>query len=92
MKVAWPEASALVSKGVAPSLKTSWPVGVPVAGERAETVAVKIIAWPEQTGLAEEIKATVLSAALTMSSLHAAENSGFSNFPAIGIKTALELA
>src|SRR5438128_11788015 len=41
------------------------PVGVPVPGAVAVTVAVKVTDWPETEGLTEEATAVVVLAALT---------------------------
>ena len=59
VKVAWPELSVFVATGVPPSLKTTVPVGVPVPGAVAVTVAVKVTDWPKTEGLADEVTAVV---------------------------------
>ena len=56
----------LVARAVAPSLKTTLPVGVPAPGATALTVAVKVTDWPNTDGLAEEARATALLAWLTV--------------------------
>jgi hypothetical protein len=43
---------------VVPSRKVTVPVGVPVAGATAETVAVKVTDWPGSDGLTEDVSAT----------------------------------
>jgi hypothetical protein len=42
------------------------PVGVPAPGAAAETLAVKVTAWPYAEGLAEEVTDVVVSALLTV--------------------------
>src|SRR2546427_570598 len=61
----WPALSALVARAVAPSLKITFPLGVPPPGEVAPTVAVKITDWPKTVGLVEEVRVAVVSALLT---------------------------
>jgi len=43
-----------------PSLTVTLPVGVPLPGAAALTVAVKTTAWPYTDGFGEELSATVL--------------------------------
>jgi len=50
---------------VAPSLKSTVPVGVPAPGALAFTVAVKVTDWPNTDGFAEELKLVALLALLT---------------------------
>ena len=64
LKVAWPALSVPVPKVAAPSLKVTVPVGVPLPGAEALTVAVKVTDWPETEGLAEEATVVVVLAAL----------------------------
>ena len=52
-------------KSVAPSLKSTFPVGVPLPGASALTLAVKITFWPKTEGLTEEIKVVAVAAWLT---------------------------
>src|SRR5438552_3868540 len=59
-KLAWPPLSVPLPKVVAPSLKVTVPVGVPVAGATAVTVAVKNTVWPETDGLSEETTVVVV--------------------------------
>lgn len=42
---------------VLPCWKVTWPVGVPVAGGTAVTVAVKVTDWPFADGLGVELSA-----------------------------------
>src|SRR6185437_13053006 len=59
-KDAWPLALRVpVPSVAAPSLKVTVPVGVPVAGAVAATVAVRVTDCPNTEGLADE--ATVLA-------------------------------
>lgn len=51
---------------VAPSLKVTVPVGVPLPGEFALTVAVKVTDWPETDGFAEDVTDVVVSSVLTV--------------------------
>jgi hypothetical protein len=51
--------------GVAPSRNCTVPVGVPLA---PDTVAVKVTDWPLVDGFAEEVRATVATAASAISS------------------------
>src|SRR5260370_32871979 len=50
---------------VTPSLNCTVPVGVPEPGGTAETVAVKVTAWPKVDGLLFEVTAVALPARLT---------------------------
>jgi hypothetical protein len=47
-------------------LKITEPVGVPVAGATALTVAVKVTDWPRTDGFALEASAVVVEAAFTV--------------------------
>ena len=47
---------------VAPSLKVTLPVGVPVAGETGLTVAVNVTDWPYVEGLADVVTVVVVDA------------------------------
>jgi hypothetical protein len=49
---------------VVPSRKVMVPVGVPVAGATAETVAVKVTDWPGSDGLIEDVSPTDAISAL----------------------------
>ena len=55
VKVAVPPLSVPVPRTVAPSLKVTVPVGVPVRGGRARRSAVKVTDCPETEGLADEV-------------------------------------
>ena len=59
--MAEPAVRVLVASEVAPSLKMTVPVGVPLPGEAALTVAVKVTDWPKTEGLPQEVKPTVLA-------------------------------
>src|SRR5438309_1107494 len=62
---------------VAPaSLNVTVPVGVPVPGATALTVAVKVRLWPETDGLAEEASAVALLAKVAWPLLRAFVASG----------------
>ena len=45
----------------------TWPVGVPVAGGVAETVAVNVTDWPKTVGLSDEVTTAVGLACLIVS-------------------------
>ena len=55
-----------MAREVTPSLKTTLPVGVPVPGEVAVTVAVKVTDWPNTDGLSAEATVVALLALLTV--------------------------
>jgi hypothetical protein len=58
--------SVPVPKVVVPSLKVTVPVGFPLPGATALTVAVKVTDWPKTDGLAEEVTVVVVSALPTV--------------------------
>src|SRR5436190_3258483 len=67
-QVADPAASACALQPVielAPSLKSTVPLGVPAPGAVAVTVAVKVTDWPNTDGFAEDVTAVVVEAWLT---------------------------
>ena len=64
--VAEPPLRAFVARAVAPSLKVTVPVGVPLPGEAAPTVAVKVTDWPKTEGFWEEATAVVVPLLLTV--------------------------
>ena len=66
VKVAWPPLRLLVASAVAPSLKVTVPVGVPLPGATTLTLAVKITGWPNTVELVEELSATLLAFLLTV--------------------------
>jgi hypothetical protein len=65
VKLALPPLSVSVSSRIAPSKNFTWHVGVPLPGALAATVAVKVTAWPNAEGLAEELTVVVVGSALT---------------------------
>src|SRR5881396_3211640 len=65
VNVAWPELSVPVPSVVLPSLNVTVPVGVPVPGAAALTVAVKVTDSPE-TELPDGLTDVVVSALLTV--------------------------
>src|SRR5256885_1354981 len=66
LKLAFPEASrGAVPRVVPPSTKGTKPVGGPLIGEFAVTVAVKVTGWPNTEGLTEELTPVVVPAGLT---------------------------
>src|SRR5689334_15022701 len=64
-KVTEPALRVLVASEVAPSLKVTVPVGVPLPGATALTVAVIVTDWPNTDGFTEDASAVVLPALLT---------------------------
>ncbi len=66
LKVATPALSVPVPNVAAPSLKVTVPLGVPLPGATAATVAVKVTDCPNTEGLAEEATVVVVPAALTV--------------------------
>ena len=65
MKAAWPELNVAVPRVVVPSLKVTVPVGVPLPGAAALTVAVKVTGWPKMVVVADEARVVVLLACPT---------------------------
>jgi hypothetical protein len=66
VKVAWPDAMVtLAARVVAPSVKVTVPLGVPVPGATAAAVAVKVTVWPTYEGLGEELTVVLLEALFT---------------------------
>src|SRR3989449_4543683 len=63
--VAEPALSVLVESAVAPSLKVTVPVGVPLPGAAALIVAVKTTDWPYTVGLVDEVSVAVVLSWLT---------------------------
>ena len=55
----------LVERAAAPSLKVTVPVGVPLPGATAATLAVNTTACPNTVGLVELLNVVVLLSALT---------------------------
>src|SRR5581483_11874078 len=66
VNVAEPPESVAVPSVVVPSRKVTVPLGVPVPGATAVTVAVKVTPWPNTEGLTEEVTVVVLLACLTV--------------------------
>src|ERR1043166_1826924 len=64
-KRAWPPLRVFVARAVAPSLKVTLPVGVPLPGELALTVAVKVTDWPYTEVLVEEPRVVVVGSLFT---------------------------
>ena len=56
----------MVANEFVPSLKVTLPVGVPLPGDVALTVAVKVTLCPNTDGLAEEATRVVVLALLTV--------------------------
>ena len=61
-KVATPPLSVPVPRVAPPSLNVTLPVGVPLPGAAAVTVAVKVTDWPKTEGFADDVTAVVLPA------------------------------
>jgi hypothetical protein len=64
VKVAWPPDRLALPSDVLPSRKVTLPAGVPAPGATAATMAVKVTAWPETVGLAEEVSVVAVVAGL----------------------------
>src|SRR5262245_5446181 len=78
--MAWPPAAAklvvslavlpaptpTVPRTTSPSRNVTVPVGVPAPGATADTVAVKITAWPVAAGLTDDPRTIVVDAGLTV--------------------------
>ena len=64
--VALPELKVAVPSVEAPSRNVTVPVGVPVPGETALTVAVNITDWPNTDGFTDEVTVVELLALLTV--------------------------
>ena len=65
VNVATPPLSVPESIGLPPSRNVTDPVGVPVPGATAATVAVKVTDWPNTEGFWDEVTAVVVLALLT---------------------------
>jgi hypothetical protein len=66
VKVACPEVMVtLAASVVAPSVKVTVPVGVPVAGATAATMAVNVTACPNTEGLGAEVTVLLLASLFT---------------------------
>src|SRR5438552_13201934 len=80
VKVAWPLPSSVpVPMLLAPSRNVTVPVGAPEPGATAETVAVKVTAWPKAEGLLSEVTVVEVLAWLTVC---------VGNDPVLGLKLA----
>jgi hypothetical protein len=65
--VATPEPFSVPVLNVAvPSLKVTVPVGIPMLGEFAVTVAEKVTEFPDSDGFSEEVTTLVVGAVLTV--------------------------
>lgn len=64
--VAFPLLSVPVPNTVAPFLNVTVPVGVPLPGAIATTVAVKVTDWSNTDGLCDEITVVELAVLLTV--------------------------
>ena len=65
--MALPPVSVLLPRVVEPSLKVTVPVGVPLPGAPAETVAVKVTDWPKTEGFADDATEVVVASLVTVS-------------------------
>ncbi len=65
--VAFPLLRTAVPNAVAPLLNVTVPVGVPLPGATAATVAVNVTDWPNTDGLCEEIMVVELDALFSVS-------------------------
>jgi hypothetical protein len=64
--VALPELKLAVPRVEAPSRKVTVPVGVPVPGATAVTVAVNVTDWPNTDGFTDELTLVELDDGLTV--------------------------
>ena len=64
--VAFPLLRATAPNTVAPFLNVTVPVGVPLPGATAATVAVNVTGWANTDGLCEEITVVELDALFTV--------------------------
>ena len=63
--VAMPPLNVPVPIGLPPSRNVTDPVGVPVPGATAVTVAVNVTDWPKTEGFSDEVTAVAVLALLT---------------------------
>src|SRR5579872_1342995 len=66
VKVAMPPIMVPLPTGLPPSRNVTVPVGVPAPGATGDTVAVKVVDWPNAEGLVDEATVVVVSALLTV--------------------------
>lgn len=66
VKVAWPAVSATGGWFTPSTLKVTLPVGVPVAGVTAATVAVKVTFWLKKLGLGEPLSVVAVEPAVNV--------------------------
>ena len=66
MKWAVPALRLTVPSTVEPSSNVTFPVGVPLPGDTATIVAVKVTAWPDAEGFIDELTELVVAACLTV--------------------------
>jgi hypothetical protein len=64
--VAVPPLSELVASAVEPSMKVPLPVGVPLSGATAVTVAVNVTDSPKTEGFTDEVTLLVVADSLTI--------------------------
>jgi hypothetical protein len=64
--VTTPALKVLVANELVPSLKVTVPVGVPLPGGTAVTVAVNVTVWPDTEGLDDELSAVLLASVFTV--------------------------
>src|SRR5260370_11887195 len=64
VKLTAPAVSCTVPRAVGPSLKVTFPVGVPAPGATTLTIVLDVIACPKTEGLAEEVSETAVVAGL----------------------------
>lgn len=66
MKVALSPASGALPRVIVPSLNSTVPVGVALAGAIRAIAAVRVTVWPGALGLGEDISAVVVALLLTV--------------------------
>jgi hypothetical protein len=60
VNVARPPLREAIPSTVVPSLKVTVPLGVPMAGATADTVAVSVTGWPTMEGFADDARVIVV--------------------------------
>ena len=66
VRLALPPLRVAVPRELEPSLKVTVPVGVPLPGAAAATVAVKVTDWPKTEGFADDVTEVVVASLVTV--------------------------
>ncbi len=67
VRLALPLLKVTLPSELEPSLKVTVPVGVPLPGAPAETVAVKVTDWPKTDGFADDVTEVPVASLVTVS-------------------------